>query len=72
MNDLHRAKMDIDQALARSADDANAQLEEGNIAAASGDEAGARKAWSEAARLAPADSPIRSLTAKALAQFQSR
>ena len=72
MNELPRAQKDIAQALARSADDANVQLEAGNIAAASGDEAGARKAWSEAARLAPADSPIRSLTAKALAQFQSR
>ncbi|MFX5245339.1 hypothetical protein ABTD35_21420, partial [Acinetobacter baumannii] len=67
--DLPRAKKDIGEALARSADDANVQLEAGNIAAAAGDEAGARKAWSEAARLAPPDSPIRAITAKALAQF---
>lgn len=72
MKDLPRAQKDIAQALARSADDANVQLEAGNIAAVAGDEAGARKAWSEAARLAPVDSPIRAETAKALAQFPSR
>lgn len=72
MGDLPRAKKDIAEALARSADDANVQLEAGNIAAAAGDEAGARKAWSEAARLAPPDSPIRATIAKALAQFPSR
>ena len=72
MKDLPRAQKDIAQALARSADDANVQLEAGNIAAVAGDEAAARKAWSEAARLAPPDSPIRAETAKALAQFPSR
>jgi tetratricopeptide (TPR) repeat protein len=72
MKDLPRAQKDIAQALARSADDANVQLEAGNIAAVAGDEAAARKAWSEAARLSPPDSPIRAETAKALAQFPSR
>ncbi|MCT8001444.1 tetratricopeptide repeat protein [Sphingomonas sanguinis] len=72
MKDLPRAQKDIVQALARSADDPSVQLEAGNIAATAGDEAGARKAWSEAARLAPPDSPIRAETAKALAQFPSR
>ena len=37
-----------------------------------GDEAGARKAWREAARLAPPDRPIRAETAKVLSQFPSR
>ncbi|WP_267434183.1 tetratricopeptide repeat protein [Sphingomonas sp. GM_Shp_1] len=72
MKDLPRAQKDIAQALARSADDPNVQLEAGNIAATAGDEATARKAWSEAARLAPPDSPIRAETAKALSQFPSR
>lgn len=72
MKDLPRAQKDIAQALARSADDANVQLEAGNIAAVAGDEAAARKAWSQAAQLAPPDSPIRAEVAKALAQFPSR
>ena len=53
MQDLPRAKKDIAEALRRAADDASVQLEAGNIAAAGGDEAGARAAWGEAARLAP-------------------
>lgn len=53
MNNLPRAKSDIAQALKRSADDASVQLEAGNIAALSGDEAAAREAWGTAARLAP-------------------
>ena len=72
MKNLPRAQKDIAQALARSADDASVQLEAGNIAAVAGDEAGARKAWSEAARLSPPDSPIRAEAAKALSQFPSR
>lgn len=72
MKDLPRAQKDIGQALARAADDPSVQLEAGNIAAIAGDEANARKAWSEAARLAPPDSPIRAETARALAQFPSR
>ncbi len=72
MKDLPRAQKDIAQALTRSADDANVQLEAGNIAAVAGDEAAARKAWSQAAQLAPPDSPIRAEVAKALAQFPSR
>jgi hypothetical protein len=66
--DLSRARTDIAGALARAADDASVQLEAGNIAAASGDEPGARRAWTEAARLAPGRPAGRSATA-ALAQF---
>ena len=68
--DLPRAKRDIAEALRRSADDASVQLEAGNIAAAGGDEAGARSAWSEAARLAPDRDAGRAAVA-ALRQFDA-
>lgn len=68
MNDLPRARADIAEALKRSADDAQVQLEAGNIAALSGDEAGARKAWSAAQRIAPT-APAGVAAAQALAQF---
>lgn len=66
--DLIRAKQDIGEALKRSADDASVQLEAGNIAAASRDEAGARAAWALAARLAPGSAAGKNAAA-ALAQF---
>ncbi|MES2097240.1 MAG: tetratricopeptide repeat protein [Pseudomonadota bacterium] len=68
MKDLPRAKGDIDRALALSADDASVQLEAGNIAAASGDAAGAKAAWTKAVKLAPA-SPMGQSASAALAQF---
>ena len=66
--DLSRAKADIGQALRRAADDAAVQLEAGNIAAASGDELGAKTAWSEVIKLRP-DSPQAKAAEAALAQF---
>ncbi|MEH3159880.1 MAG: hypothetical protein PGN08_13685 [Sphingomonas taxi] len=66
--DLPRAKKDIAEALKRSADDASVQLEAGNIAALARDEAGARAAWAEAARLAP-NAPAGRNARAALAQF---
>ncbi len=65
---LARAKMDIAEALKRSADDASVQLEAGNIAAAGQDETGARTAWAAAARLGP-DTPAGRNAAAALKQF---
>ncbi|WP_404334624.1 tetratricopeptide repeat protein [Sphingomonas sp. MMS12-HWE2-04] len=67
-NDLPRARKDIAEALRRSSDDAAVQLEAGNIAAASSDEAGARTAWSRAIELAPG-SPTATAARTALAQF---
>lgn len=68
--DLVRAKKDIAEALKRAADDASVQLEAGNIAAAARDEAGARTAWTQAARLAP-DAPAGRNARAALAQFDA-
>ncbi len=68
MNDLPRAKADIAEALKRASDDAQVQLEAGNIAALSGDAAGARAAWTNAQRIAPA-APAGVAAAQALAQF---
>lgn len=51
--DLPLAQRHIAQALERAADDASVQLEAGNIAAMSRDEARARAAWERAAQLAP-------------------
>ena len=65
---LTRAKTDIAEALRRSADDPQVQLEAGNIAAVSGDEAGARTAWNRVVELAPG-SPAAESARKALAQF---
>jgi tetratricopeptide (TPR) repeat protein len=70
MDNLPRAKADIAQALKRSADDASVQLEVGNIAARSGDEAAAREAWGTAARLAPTSDDGRNAVA-ALKQFDA-
>ena len=68
MGNMPRAKLDIAQALKRSADDASVQLEAGNIAAMAGDEAAAREAWGTAARLAPTSDAGRNAV-MALKQF---
>lgn len=68
MNDLPRARKDIAEALKRSADDASVQLEAGNIAALARDEAAAREAWANAARLAP-NSDVGRSAVQALRQF---
>lgn len=68
MGNMTRAKTDIAEALRRSPDDASVQLEAGNIAASTQDEAGARAAWTEAARLAP-NLPAGQHARAALAQF---
>jgi tetratricopeptide (TPR) repeat protein len=70
MDDLPRARKDIAEALRRAGDDAAVQLEAGNIAALGGNEAGARSAWTEAARLAPTADVGRSAAA-ALRQFDT-
>jgi tetratricopeptide (TPR) repeat protein len=69
-NDLPRAAKDIAEALRRSPDDAAVQLEAGNIAAASGNEADARTAWSRVIELAPGSVAAGNARA-ALAQFGS-
>ena len=66
--DLARATADIARAKALAADDAQVQLEAGNIAAAGGDAAGAQAAWHEAVRLAPT-APAGRSAAQALTQF---
>ena len=48
MGELPRAKKDIAEAVRLAGDDASVQLEAGNIAALSGDEAGAKLAWQRA------------------------
>ena len=68
VKDLPRARHDIAEALKRAADDASVQLEAGNIAAMGGNEAAARAAWAEAARIAP-DTPIGKSAIAALRQF---
>lgn len=69
MGDLPRAKTDIAEALKLAADDGAVQLEAGNIAALSGDAAGARAAWQSAAKLAPG-TPIAENARAALVQFE--
>jgi predicted negative regulator of RcsB-dependent stress response len=68
MNDLPRAKKDITEALHRAGDDASVQLEAGNIAAATGDEAGAKLAWQRAVSIKPDGVPGRAAR-NALKQF---
>ncbi|WP_447728216.1 tetratricopeptide repeat protein [Sphingomonas koreensis] len=51
--DLPLAQRHIKEALTRADDDASVQLEAGNVAALSGDEAAARAAWEKAAQIAP-------------------
>lgn len=67
-NDLVRADKDIGEAIARAADDANVQLEAGNIALLRGDQEVARSSWLAAARLAPGQ-PAGVAATAALAQF---
>jgi tetratricopeptide (TPR) repeat protein len=66
--DVPRAQKDIAEALRRSPDDASVQLEAGNVAALARDEAGARAAWGEAARIG-GDKPAGQQARAALAQF---
>ncbi|SFK00899.1 Putative negative regulator of RcsB-dependent stress response [Sphingomonas sp. NFR04] len=70
MNDLPRAQKDIAEAVQRAGDDAAVQLEAGNIAAASGDEAGAKAAWNKVVAAAPS-SPQATAARAALAQFDA-
>lgn len=69
-NDLPRARSDIAEALKRSPDDAQVQLEAGNIAALSGDAASAKAAWNAAQRIAPT-APAGIAAGQALAQFDT-
>lgn len=68
VKDLPRARHDIAEALKRSPDDASVQLEAGNIAAMGGNEAAARAAWGQAARIAPT-TPVGRSAVAALRQF---
>ena len=68
MDNLPRARADIAQALRRAADDASVQLEAGNIAALGHDEAAAREAWAQAARIQP-NGPAGRSAVVALRQF---
>jgi len=70
MHDLPRAQHDIAETLRRAGDDASAQLEAGNIAALSGDEARAKQAWTRAAQLRP-DSDAGRAAMAALRQFDT-
>ncbi|HEY0624823.1 tetratricopeptide repeat protein [Sphingomonas sp.] len=68
--DLPLAQRHIKEAVTRAADDASVQLEAGNIAAMSRDEAGARAAWEKAAQLAPG-TPQADAARAALKQFDT-
>ena len=70
MNDLPRAHKDIAEALKRAPKAPQVELEAGNIAAKSGDEAGAKAAWQQAVSLAPT-SPAGRSAAQALKQFDT-
>lgn len=70
MNDLPRAQKDIAEAVKRAGDDAAVQLEAGNIAAAGGDETGAKTAWNKVLAAAPG-SPQAIAARAALAQFDA-
>lgn len=70
MNDLPRAQKDIAEAVKRAGDDAAVQLEAGNVAAASGDEAAAKTAWNKVLTAAPG-SPQATAARAALAQFDA-
>ncbi|WCM27545.1 hypothetical protein NDN01_01000 [Sphingomonas sp. QA11] len=69
-NDLPRAKKDIAEAIKLAGDDPSVQLEAGNIAAAAGDEAGAKAAWNMAVRQRPESEPARNAR-NALKQFDA-
>lgn len=66
--DLPRAHKDIGEALDRAADDANVQLEAGNIALLQNDHEVTKASWSAAVRLAPGQ-PAGVAARAALAQF---
>lgn len=68
MGELPRAKKDIAEALHRAGDDASVQLEAGNIAALTNDEAGAKLAWERAVSI-KADSVAGRAARNALKQF---
>lgn len=68
--DLTLAQRHIKEALSRAGDDASVQLEAGNIAALSGDEAAARAAWERAMQLGPETEPGNAARA-ALKQFDA-
>jgi tetratricopeptide (TPR) repeat protein len=68
MNDLPRARQDVAEAYNRASDDPAVYLEIGNIAAAGGDEAGAKAAWTDAVRIGP-DSQAGRNAQNALKQF---
>jgi tetratricopeptide (TPR) repeat protein len=68
-HDLVRARTDIAHAYELSHDDASVLLEVGNIAAASGDAAGAQSAWTESTKLAP-NSEAAAQARAALKQFE--
>ena len=70
MQDLPRARKDIAEAMHRAGDDASVQLEAGNIAAALGDEEGAKLAWNRAIQIRPDSVPAR-LARNALKQFDT-
>lgn len=66
--DLRRAAKDISEALRLAPDDSVVQLEAGNIAALTGDEANARTHWNRVIELSPGSS-IATSARNALAQF---
>lgn len=68
MGDLRLARLHIDGAIRRSADDASVQLEAGNIAALEGNGDKAREAWTRTTVLAPGSEQAIAARA-ALAQF---
>ncbi|MHA6718034.1 hypothetical protein ACX40Y_01160 [Sphingomonas sp. RS6] len=70
MDDLPRAHKDIAEAVRSAGDDPSVQLEAGNIAAASGDAAGARAAWGKVVKIAPGSAAAKAAQA-ALAQFET-
>jgi tetratricopeptide (TPR) repeat protein len=70
VDDLPRAHKDIAEAIRGAGDDPAVQLEAGNIAAASGDEAGAKAAWEKVVKVAPGSASAKAAHA-ALAQFES-
>lgn len=71
MQDVPRAKKDIAEALRLGGDDPAVQLEAGNVAALSGDEAGAKAAWHQAVSMRP-DSVPGKAAATALLQFDGK
>lgn len=69
--DFARARHDIDEAKKRAPDDVSVALEDGNIAILSGDEKGARAAWSRVLTLSPGSDPAK-FAHDALAQLDAQ